>query len=137
MTKNEALRILHKIQSYDGRTIGEGDVLAWHEAINDLPVEHVMAAIPRWFGNRDYQGQRLMPGHLRAIVEDLGHGRGLTDLQRTTLRHNQAAAIDACTHCDDKGWINGAIDHDDVGTRTTAFRCDHTNKPLPPGFRPD
>lgn len=149
MTRNEILTVLRKIQAYDGRTIGEGDVLAWHEAIGDLDCERAKAAVPKFFSNAENASKRCMPGHIRGICDDIRRGlveyehtarvtgRDVGELQRKADADARRGRIAACGFCDDEGWISGVQLGTDGVSRETAMRCDHTDRRLPVGFTPD
>lgn len=65
MTPADTARVLAKAQAYDRRTVGEADVLAWHEAIGDLGLADSLEAVRRHFTtSTDW----LMPAHIRVIV---------------------------------------------------------------------
>lgn len=57
--------VLAKAAIFDFRTVGELDVIAWHEVIGDLSREDALAGVSRWYRDRQ---DRLMPAHLREAV---------------------------------------------------------------------
>jgi len=60
-----------------------------------------------------------------------------SELQRRTDAQMRRDAIEACSLCDEHGWITGR-QRDDAGQmRDAAWRCDHTDRPLPARFAPD
>ena len=59
------------------------------------------------------------------------------DLARRVEAQIRREAIDACGLCDDRGWITGRRRGDDGVIRDAAWRCDHTDRPLPERFIPD
>jgi hypothetical protein len=65
MNLRETAKVLAKAAAFDQRTVGEADVLAWHETIADLDAEDALAAVTRWYRDR---ADRLMPSHLREAV---------------------------------------------------------------------
>lgn len=65
MNRSETALLLGSIAARDQRTIGETDVLAWHEDLGDLPFEDCRAAVTRHF--RD-STDRIMPAHIRRQV---------------------------------------------------------------------
>lgn len=72
MTPGDTARVLAKAAAYDQRTIGEADVLAWHDAIGDLDFADAMAAVTRHY--RDHI-ERMMPAHVRKAVAEIRAGR--------------------------------------------------------------
>lgn len=60
-----------------------------------------------------------------------------SELQRRADARARRAAIDTCGLCDDEGWIIGRQRGDDGEMRDAAWRCDHTDRPLPARFVPD
>ena len=60
-----------------------------------------------------------------------------SELQRRTDAQLRRTAIDACQSCDHTGWITGRQRGDDGEMRDAAWRCDHTDRPLPARFVPD
>lgn len=65
MNRSETALLLGAIAARDQRTVGETDVLAWHEDLGDLPFEDARAAVSRHF--RD-STDRIMPAHIRRQV---------------------------------------------------------------------
>ena len=58
-------------------------------------------------------------------------------LQRKIDAQARRDAITACALCDDEGWISGRQRLPSGQTSEAAWRCDHTDKPLPAGFTPN
>lgn len=65
MNRSETALLLGSIAARDQRTIGETDVLAWHEDLGDLPFEDARAAVSRHFREST---DRIMPAHIRRQV---------------------------------------------------------------------
>lgn len=65
MNLAETAMVLAKAAAFDRRTVGENDIRAWHETINDLFVADALAAVSRWYRDRS---DWLMPSHLRETV---------------------------------------------------------------------
>lgn len=59
------------------------------------------------------------------------------ELGRRAEAQARRDAIDACGLCDDTGWITGRHRDDRGDMHDAAWRCDHTDRPLPAGFVPD
>lgn len=62
MTPAETARVLAKCAAYDQRTVGEADVMAWHENIGDLDYGDAMEAVRRHYREST---ERIMPAHVR------------------------------------------------------------------------
>ncbi len=58
-------------------------------------------------------------------------------MQRRLEAETRRAAITDCPLCDDEGWISGRHRLPSGTLGSAAWRCDHTNRPLPTGFIPD
>ena len=82
MTPGDTARVLAKVQAYDRRTVGETDILAWHETIGDLDYADALAAVSRHYREST---QWLMPAH---IV------RGATEIADERRRANLRARAD-------------------------------------------
>ncbi len=65
MTPADMADVLTAAAAYDGRTIGIGDVGAWHAAAGDLDREDALGAVVRHYANTT---DRMMPAHLRQCV---------------------------------------------------------------------
>lgn len=72
MTPGETARVLAKAAAFDQRTIGESDVLAWHEALADLNGADALNAITQHYATSD---QRIMPVHVRRLATDIRRER--------------------------------------------------------------
>lgn len=66
MNRSETALLLGSIAARDQRTIGETDVLAWHEDLGDLEFGDARSAVSRHF--RD-STDRIMPAHIRRQVK--------------------------------------------------------------------
>lgn len=66
MTRSEIALLLGAIAGRDQRTIGEADVLAWHEDLGDLEFADARAAVSRHFRESE---ARIMPAHIRRHVK--------------------------------------------------------------------
>lgn len=65
MTPAEVAKVLVKASAYDLRTVGETDVIAWHEALADIDFAEALIAVTVHFKDST---DRLMPAHIRRIV---------------------------------------------------------------------
>lgn len=66
MTRSEIALLLGAIAGRDQRTIGESDVLAWHEDLADLDFADARDAVRRHFREST---DRIMPAHVRHLVK--------------------------------------------------------------------
>ena len=65
MTPAETAKVLVKASAYDLRTVGQVDVIAWHEALSDIDFADALDAVTQHF--RD-STERLMPAHVRRLA---------------------------------------------------------------------
>jgi hypothetical protein len=65
MTRSEIALLLGAVAARDQRTIGDADVLAWHEDLGDLDFADARAAVSRHYREND---KRIMPAHIRHHV---------------------------------------------------------------------
>ena len=72
MTPDEVAIVLTKASAFDQRTIGETDVMAWHEVLVDIAVDDALAAVTEHY--RD-SSTRLWPADLRRIAAGIDHRR--------------------------------------------------------------
>jgi hypothetical protein len=75
VNRSETALLLGAIAARDQRTVGETDVLAWHEDLEDLDFADCRAAVTRHF--RD-STERIMPAHIRR------HVRAIRDARRAS-----------------------------------------------------
>lgn len=81
MNRSQIALLLTAIAGRDQRTIGDADVLAWHQDVGDLAYDDALAAVTRHFREST---DRIMPAHIRRIV------RIIHDEQRA---HTAVAAL--------------------------------------------
>lgn len=74
MSPADAARVLAKAQAYDRRTVGQADVQAWYEALCDLDLNAVLAAVADHY--RD-STDWLMPAHVRRLTRQAPSDRPL------------------------------------------------------------
>lgn len=65
MTPGDVARVLVKAAAFDQRTIGEADVLAWHEILAPYELADALEAVTRHY--RD-STDRIMPAQLRRLT---------------------------------------------------------------------
>src|SRR5690554_4065455 len=80
-------KVLAKIQAFDHRTIGDSEIMVWHECIGDLDVDDCMAAVTIHYREST---EWLTPAHIRRIVADLDRKRRGAQ-RRAQLAHMRAA----------------------------------------------
>jgi hypothetical protein len=78
MNATEAGQLLAFAALYDNRKVSDPDVVAWLQAIGDLPYEDARAAVAGHYGE---SAERIMPGHIRIRVKAMRADR----LARTPL----------------------------------------------------
>lgn len=72
MNMSEIATLLAMVAAFDRRTVGEADVVAWHEAIGDLRLEDARSAVVAHFRtSRDW----LMPLDVRTAVTAMRRDR--------------------------------------------------------------
>jgi hypothetical protein len=90
MTPAEVARLLAKAAAFDQRTVGDADVMAWHEAVADLDPALAMRAVTRWYQRNE---QRITVAALRTVCNGL---RGEDRQARRDAAHDERLrAIDA------------------------------------------
>lgn len=87
MTPGDIARVLAKAAAFDLRTIGEFDVMAWHEALSDIDGADALAAVTFHYRQTE---DRLMPTHVRRIVGEIQRER-----RRALREHRESLAIAA------------------------------------------
>lgn len=65
MTRGDVARLLAYMAAFDKRTLGDADVLAWHDAIGDLEYEPAKLAVRDWYRENDGW---VMPANIRRAV---------------------------------------------------------------------
>lgn len=68
MNHSEVAKLLALAASRDQRTVGDADVLAWHEDLEDLDFADAREALRRHFREST---DRLMPAHIRRLVREI------------------------------------------------------------------
>ncbi|TQN30586.1 hypothetical protein FHX37_0468 [Haloactinospora alba] len=66
MDEEQVGAILAVAATYDSRTTGRSDVLAWQQVIEDLPFEECRDAVIRWYSTS--RPRRIQPGDVRDAV---------------------------------------------------------------------
>jgi hypothetical protein len=71
MTPEDVIDVLAKAAAFDQRTVGQADILAWHEILQKLDRADALAAVTRHYAE---SRERLMPAdvlrHARSLRED-------------------------------------------------------------------
>lgn len=91
MTPSEVARVLTKAAAYDSRTIGEADVLAWHEVLSEVDLADGLAAVALHYAEHT---ERLMPAHVRRIANQLAKDRHRVEREARQRAAVEAAAAD-------------------------------------------
>lgn len=97
MRSDEAFDLLIKIQAYDQRTIGDGDALAWSEALADVTLNDALDAVTDFFRSEMSTRTRCTPGH---VVQAAKRRRRAAE-DRAAQESQQPARIGAGPHGDD------------------------------------
>lgn len=95
MNLAEAAAVLAKAAAFDRRTIGEADILAWHDALADLPLGDCLAAVTEHY--RD-STDWLMPAHIRRTANDLDRARRRKVREQLEAAELQAAIAASPLH---------------------------------------
>jgi hypothetical protein len=72
MTPGDVARVLAAAAGRDNRTIGDSDVLAWHQDIGDLNFGDALEAVSLHYRETT---DRLMPAHVRRLAHQLARAR--------------------------------------------------------------
>lgn len=65
MTPADVARVLAKAAAFDQRTVGEADVMAWHEILAGYDLGDALAAVTRHYREST---DRIMPAQLRRLA---------------------------------------------------------------------
>lgn len=84
--------VLAKAAAFDQRTVGQADILAWHEALQDLDAGDALAAVTRHYASSE---QRIMPVHVRRIATELRRQRRELEREQENQRALTAYAEQA------------------------------------------
>ncbi len=88
MDARDVARVLTKAAAFDQRTVGDGDILAWLDAIGDLDVVDALAAVTRHYrDSTDF----LRPAHLRRQVAGIVQERANADRERDAAERRSGA----------------------------------------------
>lgn len=68
MTPEQTADVLVKLAAYDQRTVGAGDVLAWHEVIGHMDLADCLAAVTAHYAS---EPRRAMPADIRRLAIDI------------------------------------------------------------------
>jgi hypothetical protein len=92
MNLEETGALLAKAAGYDNRTIGQGNVLAWHEALNDLRLDDCLQAVTL---HHRSSSEYLMPVHIRRLAAEVRRERQERELETERRLELEAYAADA------------------------------------------
>lgn len=105
MNLTEAAVVLAKAAAFDRRTVGDTDILAWHDALSDLPTADCLTAVTEHYReSTDW----LMPAHIRRIANDLDRARRREAREQLEADELQAAIAASPLH-DRKDDVNALI----------------------------
>lgn len=68
MNRSEAARLLALVASFNNRTIGEADVVAWQSVLDDIALADAEEAVRRHFRK---SAEWIMPVHIRNLAEEV------------------------------------------------------------------
>lgn len=68
MNRTDVVTLLAKVTAFDQRTVGEADVLAWHDVLGDLDLADALAAVSMHYREST---ERIMPAHIRKLVREI------------------------------------------------------------------
>jgi hypothetical protein len=66
VTPTEIGQLLAYAAAFDKRTVGEADVIAWHDVLSDLHYDRAKDAIRAWYADHDTM---IMPANVRRAVK--------------------------------------------------------------------
>lgn len=92
MTPAEVARVLAKASAFDLRTVGEADVLAWHEVLADIDFADALKAVGKHYSEHT---ERLMPAHVRRIALEIDRERRRQEREAREQRELAAHAAAA------------------------------------------
>lgn len=72
MNPGDVSRVLAKAAAYDQRTVGEADVLAWHEVLSDIEFADALVAVAKHYAENT---ERIMPAHVRRLAIEIDRSR--------------------------------------------------------------
>lgn len=72
MTPAEVAKVLTKAAAFDQRSIGESDVLAWHEVLAEVDFGDGLAAVTAHYADNT---DRIMPAHVRRHADEFRRAR--------------------------------------------------------------
>ncbi len=72
MNLAEAAAVLAKAAAFDRRTVGEADILAWHEVLADIEFADALVAVAKHYAENT---DRIMPAHVRRLAIEIDRGR--------------------------------------------------------------
>lgn len=79
MNVDDTAKVLAKAAAFDRRTVGESDILAWHQAISDLDPLDALDAVTAHY---QHETRWLMPADVRGHAEEASKRRAASKRQR-------------------------------------------------------
>jgi hypothetical protein len=84
MTHGDVARILAAAAARDSRSVGDADILAWHEDIGDLAFTDALEAVSAHYREST---DRIMPAHVRQLA------KRIRDERRRVEQHHEVRAL--------------------------------------------
>jgi hypothetical protein len=108
MNLTETAAVLAKAAAFDRRTVGEADILAWHEVLGDLPADDVLTAVTAHYREAT---DWLMPAHVRlhALSIDRERRRAARELREAEELQAAIAASPLHDRADDVTALIGQL----------------------------
>lgn len=134
MNLPETARLLTMIASFNNRTIGESDVIAWQSVLPDVPLPDAEEAVRRHYAEST---EWLMPAHVRRIVRDI-HTEREALARHTGWAPGQAGVpkdqpLPEITSGQTPGWLANAVQK--AATSSAAEILAEIRRNLPAGSR--
>lgn len=92
MNLEETAAVLAKAAGFDNRTVGDANVLAWHEILGELDIRDCLRAITLHHSDST---EYLMPAHVRRIAEKVRSERQELEFRDQQHRELEAYRADA------------------------------------------
>lgn len=117
MNRSEIAQLLTVVASFDRRTLGEADVIAWHGALGDLTLPECSAAVVKHYAEAT---DWVMPAHVRK--------RALAGRQDAAMRSLPAGTDDMVLKPD---WFDGlAAEHKQRTREENRQRKERGDRPV-------
>jgi hypothetical protein len=84
MTRGDIARVLAAAAARDNRSVGDADILAWHQDIGDLEFTDALEAVSMHYREST---DRIMPAHVRQLA------KRIRDERRRVEQHHEVRAL--------------------------------------------